>query len=146
MKEFEVQRKFDLGAKTLSEKEIIDFATDYDPLDFHINKEAAEKSLFKGLVASGSHLFHWFYKEKWIPMFGKTVLAGLQLNNWKFLLPVYANQKTFASATVLSIRPSVKRNASIVEWRFEFQDKEGNLVQSLELFILHKNKGEMSLA
>lgn len=134
-----VGKKYRLGEKSLSEKEIIDFATDYDPLDFHINKEVAQKSIFNGLVASGSHLFHWFYKEEWIPLFGSSVLAGLQLNNWKFLLPVYANQKIEASATIEAIKPSSKRNASIVEWKFEFTNEDNKLVQSLELFILHKN-------
>lgn len=134
-----VGRKYSLGEKALSEQEIIDFALAYDPLDFHINKEVAEKSIFKGLVASGSHVFHWFYKEKWIPLFGKSVLAGLQLNNWKFLLPVYANQTITASASIASIKPSGKHEASIAEWKFEFVNENNNLVQSLELFILHKS-------
>lgn len=134
-----IGERYDLGNKQLSEKEIIEFAKAYDPLEFHINKEAAEKSMFKGLVASGSHLFHWFYKEKWIPLFGDSVLAGLQLNNWRFLLPVYAKQKITAYAEISSIKSSAKRNASVVEWHFAFVDENGNLVQSLELFILHKN-------
>ena len=142
MEKLALGKKYSLGDKTLSEEEIIDFAKAYDPLDFHTDKEVAEKSIFNGLVASGSHLFHWFYKEKWIPLFGYSVLAGLQLNNWKFLLPVYANQKITATVSIASIKASAKRDASIVEWHFVFSDKDDNLVQSLELYILHKNNNK----
>src|SRR5205085_4302969 len=36
-------------------KEIIEFAEKFDPQKFHLNAKAAERSIFKGLVASGWH-------------------------------------------------------------------------------------------
>lgn len=137
--EFIVGHKYDLGEYIFSESEIIEFAKQYDPLEFHINKEAARKSIFKALVASGSHIFHWFYKERWIPEFGESVLAGLQLDQWKFLLPVYADKKIFASAKVLSSIPNNLKNSSILVWGFEFRNEKNEMVQSLELTILHKS-------
>jgi acyl dehydratase len=41
----------------VTEEEIIEMATRFDPQPFHIDKEAAEKSLFGGLTASSVHLF-----------------------------------------------------------------------------------------
>lgn len=41
--------------QTITESAIIDFASKYDPLPFHLNAEEAEDSLFEGLVASGLH-------------------------------------------------------------------------------------------
>ena len=130
---------YDLGEREFSEKEIIDFAKDYDPLPFHIDKEAAKHSIFKGLVASGSHIFHWFYKERWLPEFGSSIMAGLQMDKWRFILPVYANQKISSTAKVVSIRPSKNQDASILTWQFDFKNDAGGLVQTLELTILHKN-------
>ena len=46
---------FDLGELSLSEDEIIEFARQFDPQPFHIDREAAKTSIFKGLVASGWH-------------------------------------------------------------------------------------------
>ncbi len=48
---------FDFGSVTLTEKDIMDFAREYDPMPFHIDMEAAMNSPFKGLIASGVHLF-----------------------------------------------------------------------------------------
>lgn len=40
---------------TLSEEAIIDFASRYDPQSFHVDKAAAEQSIYGGLIASGWH-------------------------------------------------------------------------------------------
>ena len=44
------------GSYELTEFEIVEFATKWDPFPFHIDKEAAEQTIFGGLVASGVHL------------------------------------------------------------------------------------------
>ena len=41
------------GGTTLTEDEIIDFARKYDPQPFHIDKPAAEASIYGGIIASG---------------------------------------------------------------------------------------------
>ena len=48
-------QEFDLGKRTVSEDEIIAFATQFDPQPFHIDKEAAAKSIYGGVIASGWH-------------------------------------------------------------------------------------------
>src|ERR1700691_2730249 len=47
--------KRDLGTYTFTEEEIIAFARKYDPQPFHIDPEAAQHSIFGGLIASGWH-------------------------------------------------------------------------------------------
>ncbi len=44
---------FDLGMHSFSEEEIVDFAKKYDPFPFHIDRNAAEKSVFSGIISSG---------------------------------------------------------------------------------------------
>ena len=46
---------YEFGSMVMEEKEMIDFATRYDPQTFHTNPEAARKSVFGGLIASGWH-------------------------------------------------------------------------------------------
>lgn len=46
---------FDLGSYTVSQGEIISFATEYDPQPFHIDPDAAKESPFNGIIASGWH-------------------------------------------------------------------------------------------
>lgn len=41
-------------------REIIEFATKFDPQPFHIDEEAAKKTMFGGLIGSGTHtLAYW---------------------------------------------------------------------------------------
>lgn len=44
----------DCGAFRLTEREIVDFAALYDPQPFHLSLEAAQESIFGGLVASST--------------------------------------------------------------------------------------------
>jgi acyl dehydratase len=46
---------YEFGATLVEEREIIDFARRYDPQVFHTDPEAAKKTSFGGLVASGWH-------------------------------------------------------------------------------------------
>ncbi|MGH6815833.1 MAG: MaoC family dehydratase [Hyphomicrobiaceae bacterium] len=45
----------DIGAHTFARAEIVDFARRYDPQPFHLDDEAARRSLFGALCASGWH-------------------------------------------------------------------------------------------
>jgi len=44
-----------LGQRTVTEEEIIAFATQFDPQTFHIDKVAAKESIFGDVIASGWH-------------------------------------------------------------------------------------------
>lgn len=46
-----------VGTYTLTEAEVVEFASTWDPQPFHVDKVAAEKSIFGGLTASSLHLF-----------------------------------------------------------------------------------------
>ena len=47
--------KFQSETFAVPAKEIIEFAEKFDPQKFHLNAKSAERSIFKGLVASGWH-------------------------------------------------------------------------------------------
>ena len=53
--DFEVGRTYRFGRHTMSQEEMIDFASEFDPQPFHIDPEAAKDSHFGGLIASGWH-------------------------------------------------------------------------------------------
>jgi acyl dehydratase len=95
---------------TLTEAAILDFALAYDPQPFHIDKGAAERSHFGGLIASG-----W---QIGVISFRLLVDAGLLrggsmgapgLDNVRWLRPVRAGDTIHAEATVLEARPSTSR-------------------------------------
>ena len=53
--DIEVGHTYALGSVTLSEAEIVAFAREFDPQPFHIDRAAAEASMFGGIIASGWH-------------------------------------------------------------------------------------------
>jgi acyl dehydratase len=136
-KDFALNKSFDLGTIILSEQDIIDFAKRNDPLEFHINKEAALKSIFKGLVSSGPQLINAFHMKSWVHMFGHSVLCGLEINNWKFLKPVYANQPIKGKVTIIYFKPNPEKKHCVVTWRYEFTDEKSEFVQTLEITVMH---------
>lgn len=138
-KDFALNKSFDLGTVTLSEQEIIDYAKRNDPMEFHINKEAAVKSIFKGLVASASQILNAVHLRSWQPMFGDSVICGLGINNWKFLKPVYANQPILCKTIISFLKPNPEKKHCVVTWSYKFADeKTGELVQTLEITVMHR--------
>ena len=55
--DIEVGYRSEVGTYTLTESEVIEFASRWDPQPFHIDKVAADASIFGGLTASSLHLF-----------------------------------------------------------------------------------------
>ncbi|MBI2967121.1 MAG: hypothetical protein HYY40_04825 [Bacteroidetes bacterium] len=130
-------RKFNFGFLSLSSDEIMEFAKMVDPLDFHTDLEAANNSIFRGLIASGPHIFTKFYKTCWLPLFKPTVKAGLGVNNWRLLLPVYADSKISGQALVAKASHNPLKQHSVIQWNWEFRNENSDIVQSLEITILH---------
>jgi acyl dehydratase len=133
-----VNQKIDIGIITLSEQDIIDYAKLNDPLDFHVNRKAAEASIFKGFVASGSQIFNCLYKTGWIKLFGHSVICGLELNHWKFIRPVYANQPIKGTVEPIQINENKEKGHVVITWKYEFHDMHGQMMQSLDVTIMHK--------
>ena len=52
---FKIGQKQNFGAYEVTEEEIKEFASKYDPQFFHLDHAAAKQSLFGGLCASGWH-------------------------------------------------------------------------------------------
>jgi acyl dehydratase len=51
--DFPLGEKVTLGSYSFTEQNIIAFARKYDPQPFHVDKAAAEASIYHGLIASG---------------------------------------------------------------------------------------------
>ena len=61
---------FELGTYELSQKEIIEFSQKYDPFPFHVDKQAAKNTVFKGIISSG-----WLTGLVWLRMMHDSFLC-----------------------------------------------------------------------
>src|SRR5205823_9029491 len=53
--DLKVGDRFKSETQNVTEKQLIEFAHKFDPQMFHLSRKAAERTIFKGLIASGWH-------------------------------------------------------------------------------------------
>lgn len=137
--ELEEGQVFDFGTIQLTEEQIIKFAQQFDPIPFHTDRDYAEKSHFKGIIASGSQLFYEFYGREWIPRFKYTVFAGMGVENWSMKKPLYPMQKISCKATILTKVDKPEKGFGVIKWHFDFIGTDNNeIYQTMDLVVTHK--------
>ena len=111
----------DIGSHTFTPEEIITFAKAYDPQIFHVDAEAARKSVLGGLCASGWHTASmWMRKLRDFASERSHNRASQDLpnaeygpspgfENLKWLRPVYAGDTVTYFTETLSCRASASK-------------------------------------
>jgi acyl dehydratase len=123
---------YEFGSIVMEEKEMIEFATRYDPQPFHIDPEAARKGVFGGLIASGWHtgaasmrliVDHYLSRV--------ASLGSLGVDELRWLKPVRPGDELSIRVTVLETRLSQsKPDRGIVRSLVEVMNQIGEVVMS----------------
>ena len=122
----------DGGSRAVTEAEIIEFATRYDPQWFHTDPVRAQNSRWKGLISSG-----WMTCSIAMELAVKSVLATSEsigspgVEQLKWLNPVRPGDELELRIEVLETRHSRSGAVGIVKWRWVLTTQAG--VQVLEL-------------
>ena len=107
--QYRVGDTFKSEGVTFTESGIIDFALQYDPQPFHIDVDAAEKSQYKGLIASGFQtmalVFRMYIQEGYL----KQGMGSPGMDELRWLLPVRPGDTLHMETEVLSTRASKTR-------------------------------------
>jgi acyl dehydratase len=100
--DIEPGESFDTDRITISKRDILEFAADFDPQPYHLDNEAAEESIFGGLCASGWHvtalmmrLLTDTFGNRHIDLLGSNGVSQLRWSK-----PVYAGDTLRAHITV----------------------------------------------
>ena len=122
----------ELGSQSVAESDIIEFARQYDPQPIHIDPDAAGRSSFGGLIASGWHTGALFMRLLVTNLIAKTSSMGSPgMEDLRWPLPVRPGDTLTAQIEVLETRLSNSRPAmGIVRWRGEVRNQDGRLVMS----------------
>jgi len=92
---------------TLDKDQIIAFAGQYDPQPYHLDEEAAYKSVFGGLAASGWHTaalsMRLLVDSEFRPAHG---ILGVGVDELRWLRPVRPGDSLYVETEVLEVRPS----------------------------------------
>ena len=128
------------GPYTLTEAEVLQFATAFDPQWFHTDVEAAAQGPFGGLIASG-----WHTCGVAMRLVADAVLKGSEsyaspgLAYIKWPHPVRPGDQLSVRATVLEVRRSQSQpTLGILRWRWQLFNASGTEVLDLEATSLFK--------
>jgi acyl dehydratase/ribonuclease HI len=137
-----VGQKFSSGTYKMEEARMKAFAAEFDPQPFHLDHEAGERSVFRGLAASGWHTAAATMRlmVESLPIAGSMVGLGGEIT-WP--RPTYPGDTLRVEVEVLEIRPSrSKPNQGIVTVRCTTFNQKGEPVQVLTTKILAFRHGK----
>ena len=123
-----------LGSRTVSEEEIIAFATQFDPQPFHVDHDAAANSIFKGVIASGWHTCSMMMRLVVDKLMSESSSMGSPgLDGVRWLLPVRAGDTISVSYLTTKVKPSASRTDRGVVWsKWTATNQHGDAVCTIE--------------
>lgn len=132
--DFTVGRTFETAGVTLTQSLISEFALIYDPQPFHIDIEAAGKSIYGGQIASGFQTLAISFR-----MFMQTgataacSLGGHGVDKLRWPAPVRPGDTLRTKVTVLEQRPSrSKSDRGTCRLGYETVNQDGTIVMTCE--------------
>ena len=125
---------FEYGDIPVIEAEIIEFARRFDPQDMHVDREAAARGRFGGLIASGWHTAAMMMRlvaENFLPK--KASLGSPGIDELRWLRPVRPGDVLRLRVTVLEATRSRSRlDRGVVRSLMEVLNQDGEVVMSLK--------------
>ena len=135
----------EFGSIRVTEEEVLEFGRRFDPQVFHTDSEAAKRTEYGGLIASGWHtaaLMMRMYSDHYLPKESTLVSPGVDELRW--LLPVRPGDELSMRVTVLDARPSrTKPDRGIVRSAVEVLNQRGEVVMTVTAtnFFLRRPAG-----
>jgi acyl dehydratase len=125
----------EFGTITVNEDEVLEFGRRYVPLSYHTDKEAAQSSLYGGVIASGWHtaaLMMRLYTENYLSKIANLGSPGGDDLRWD--KPVFPGDKLSVRATILDARRSESRpDRGIVRTFIEVLNQKREVVMSMKM-------------
>ena len=132
--DYAIGESFEFGDHLVTEGEIVEFASRYDPQPFHVDREAAARSHFGGLVASG-----WMTGAVVMRMMVDHFIAPASamgspgVDQLRWLKPVRPGDRLRVRVTVLDVRRSQsKPDRGTIVLRQEALNQHRDVVMSQE--------------
>jgi acyl dehydratase len=130
LEDFTPGRSFGAGPRKVTREEIIAFAAEFDPQPFHLDEEAARRSMLGGLAASGWHtaaIMMALLADAFILDTAGMGSPGIEEMKW--LKPLRPGDEVTLSVTVIDARPSQSRpDRGIIRIRAVLTNQAGEAV------------------
>jgi len=131
LEDFEPGQKYGSGRLRVDAERIKSFAAEFDPQPFHQDEEAARRSIFGGLAASGWHTaamtMRLLVESDFKPAGG---IVGAGFDEFRWPLPVRPGDELHLDIEVLEVRPSKSRpTQGLIKVRTTTRNQKGQAVQ-----------------
>lgn len=140
--DFAVGDEFEAGPVRFTEAEILAFGARFDPLPFHTDAEAASRSIYGGLIASGWHVLCATFRALVDAGFlrgGAMGSPGLDEVRWR--KPVRPGDELTVRLRVTSARPSRSRDdRGYVDLEFAAVNQHGDTVATYEVMEIVRRR------
>ncbi|MEZ5656231.1 MAG: MaoC family dehydratase [Sphingobium sp.] len=124
------------GRYKVTREEVIEFASNYDPQLFHLEDEAASKSIFGKISASGWHTCSMMMRmqvDHWKDIgIDKASLGGMGMDELRWTKPVYPGDILSCEVTLIEKKVSKsKPDRGIVKSRCKVYNQDGDIVLTM---------------
>ena len=131
LEDLEPGQKYGSGRLVVDEARIKSFAAEFDPQPFHLDDQAARRTIFGGLAASGWHTAAMTMKllvASDLKPAGGIIGAGFDEFRWPN--PVRPGDELRVESEILEVRPSKSRpDIGVVKVRTTTYNQNGQAVQ-----------------
>jgi acyl dehydratase len=135
--DYEIGKQITAGEHLVTSEEMLDFARRWDPQPFHTDERKAEQSVFRGLTASGAHIFaisvlltHQFEPKP-------AVLASLGYDELRFPNPVRPGDRlSFCSECLQKRESRSKSDRGVIVFSDQELNQGGQAVATMKSTIM----------
>jgi len=123
----------ELGSRTISKERILAFAREFDPQPFHTDEEAATRSIYGGLLASGWHTGSLLMRILYDGLLKDTASLGSPgIDELRWLEPVRPDDTLTARMTIVEAIPSrSKPDRGLIRSLMEMRNQYGRVVLTI---------------
>jgi acyl dehydratase len=138
LEDLHIGDRFGSDTIEVTKETIFEFARQFDPQPFHLEIEAAEKSIFGELTASGWHTaamsMRLFVTGEFKPVGGS---IGLAVDELRWPQPVRPGDVLQVETEILDVRKSrSKPDRGIIRIRNVTTNQRGEIVQTFLAFVM----------
>lgn len=128
------------GPTRLSADRMIAFAREWDPQPFHLDPEAAARSRFGGLVASGAQTFA-LAARLFTTTLGIAFAAGRGFDHVRLLRPLRPDVDVHLEVRVVRLKPGPYPDSGQVDFSLKLVDASGHVILSgtAETLVLRRD-------
>ena len=133
----------EFGSYEVTREEVLEFARKYDPQPFHISDEAAAKTHFGRIAASGWHTcaMTMAMLVRYLETDPQAGLGSPGVDELRWLIPVYPGDTITASGKIIEVTPSrSKPNLGSIRTETTVKNQHDKVVMRFTSIVLMQRR------